>query len=118
MTNSVIEEIEKYQNKIDDILDKIKLPVFTTTMVIIHLCYIIVFFGIIAIDTNYMNYLNVFIEVFVCLFLIARFHPFRHHKLHKYDSTIIFGSAILLLTNLGANEFIFNNIFNIIKDYM
>lgn len=118
MSNSIIEGVEKSQNKLDDVLDKVKLPVFTTSMFIIHVCYLIVYFGIASIHAKYMNYLNVFIEVFVCLFLIARFHPFRQHKLHKYDATIIFGSAILLLTNLGANQFIFDKLLSLIKKFM
>jgi hypothetical protein len=118
MSNSIIEGVENLQNKLDDILDKVKLPVFNTTMFMIHISYFIVYFGIASIHAKYMNYLNIFIEVFVCLFLIARFHPFREHTLHKYDSTIIFGSAILLLTNLGANQFIFNKILSLIKNFM
>ena len=118
MNNSVIENIETLQNKLDDVLDKVKLPVFTTSMVLIHISYFIVYFGIIAMHKKYMNYLNVFIEVFVCIFLIARFHPFRQHKLHKYDSTIIFGSAILLLTTPPPNQSIFNKIISLIKNVM
>lgn len=118
MSNSIIEVVENLQNTLDDVFDKVKLPVFRASMFMIHISYIIVYFGIAAIDAIYMNYLNIFIEVFVCLFLIARFHPFREHNLRKYDATIIFGSAILLLTNLGANQFIFNKLVSLIKNFM
>lgn len=118
MSISIIEVVENLQNTLDDVFDKVKLPIFRASMFTIHISYIIVYFGIAAIDARYMNYLNIFIEVFVCLFLVARFHPFREHKLHKYDATIIFGSAVLLLANLGANKFIFDKILSLIKNFM
>ena len=40
--------------------------------------------------------------------VILRFHPFRKHELGDFDATIIFGSAVLLLTNAGLTNVITN----------
>lgn len=113
--SSIINSITNTENKMDDILDKIKIPVFRTTMILINIIYVILFFGIATINQTYTHYLNIFIQIFVCGFLLIRFHPFRTHQLHKNDASLIFGSAILLLTNLGFKEFIFTNIKNNVK---
>lgn len=74
---------------------------YVNTIVLLHILYIFVFFGILYINPIYIKVLNTFIQLFIGVFLIWRFHPFRSHELKQYDSKIIFGSGVFLLTNLG-----------------
>jgi hypothetical protein len=39
------------------------------------------------------------------VFLLIRFFPYRQHQLNKYDTPMIFGSALLLASNLIATEY-------------
>lgn len=94
---------------IDNILDSIKVPIYSTTMSIIHITYVLAVFGIVVVNPIHINKLNIFAQLFVCIFLILRFHPFRSHELRKYDSQIIFGSAMLLLANLGITQYFLYN---------
>ena len=91
---------------IDNILDKIKTPLYVISIGLIYLSYILVYVGILYVNKNYVHSLNIFIQLFICLFLLFRFNPFREHVLRKNDSMIIFGSALFLLTNLGLTQFI------------
>ena len=76
------------------------------TMSLIHILYFAAFIGIYTVDQIYVNYLNVFIQTFIVLFLTIRFHPFRtRHSITSADATIVFGSAVLLGTNLLTVEF-------------
>lgn len=95
---------------IDDVLDKIKLPIYISGIYIINITYILALIGIIFIDPVQINKLNIAVQLFVCLFLILRFHPFRTHELRKYDSQIIFGSALFLLANLGITQYLIRNL--------
>lgn len=80
--------------------------IFIITITIIHVLYFITFLGIFAIDDEYVHYLNVFIQAFVILFLIMRFHPYKStFSITSSDKTIVFGSAMLLATNLITVEF-------------
>lgn len=90
---------------IDNILDTIKLPIYAIVVFLIQGSYLLALFGIIWIDPVHINKLNIFAQIFVCGFLIYRFHPFRSHELRKYDSRIIFWSALLLLSNLGITQY-------------
>lgn len=99
-----------YIDYIDNILDEVKIPIYRTIMVITHIAYAFALFGIIMIDPIHVNKLNIFAQLFVCGFLIIRFHPFRSHELRKYDSQIIFGSALFLLANLGITQYFLYNV--------
>lgn len=92
--------------KIDNVFEKMKIPVIATSITI-HVIYVLLLFGVISVNPQYIKYLSIFIQFFVCIFLMFRFHPFRKsYDIHKNDQVIIFYSAIFLLTNLGITEFI------------
>lgn len=99
MFGIVIDKTEHY-------LEIIKKPVYMGSLFILHLVYILLFLGIIRYTPAIINNLNILIQLFVCLFLMIKFHPFRKHELKEFDSTIIFGSAMFLLTNLGFTQLI------------
>jgi hypothetical protein len=67
-------------------------------------------------NKKYIDIFSNLLLTFVCLFLILRFHPFRKHELRDFDATIIFGSAVLLLTNAGLTNIIANDISNVITN--
>jgi hypothetical protein len=100
----------------DKILDKIKKPVYLTIIGFIYLSYFLIFFGIFYMNKKYIDIFSNLLLIFVCLFLILRFHPFRKHELREFDATIIFGSAVLLLTNAGLTNIIANDISNVITN--
>ena len=100
----------------DKILDKIKKPVYLTIIGFIYLSYFLIFFGLFYINKKYIDIFSNLLLIFVCLFLILRFHPFRKHELREFDATIIFGSAVLLLTNAGLTNIIANDISNVITN--
>lgn len=101
MLGTVIEKTEHY-------LEIIKKPLYMGSLFILHLAYILVFLGVIQYTPMFVNNLNILIQVFVCIFLMVKFHPFRKHELKEFDSTIIFGSAMFLLTNIGFTQLLTN----------
>lgn len=82
---------------------------YVYTLTILQIIYVLIFFGLVYINPMYLTTFNILIQSFVCIFLLIRFHPYREHELRKYDSKIIFSSALFLLVNLGFVE-IFRNV--------
>jgi hypothetical protein len=74
-------------------------------LTILQISYVLAFVGLNYINPVYLNSFNIFIQFFVCIFLLVRFHPYREHQLKPYDSKIIFSSALFLLVNLGFVEY-------------
>jgi len=95
--------INNFTLHIDKLLDSL-VPYYIYAIVGIHVLYVIAFIGIINLNGAYLNEYNICIQIFVCLFLIFRFNPFRKHNFKESDSNIIFGSATFLLLNLGFVE--------------
>jgi hypothetical protein len=92
--------------KIDNILDSITSTVYFYVVILLNISYLFLFIGLNYIDNVYLHYFSTFVQVFVCIFLLIRFNPLRTHNLRKNDASIIFGSAILLLANLGIYQYI------------
>jgi len=92
---------QKTDNYSDRILDIVKKPVYIFLIGTIYTIYFLVFIGVINYNESLINGLDYLLHIFICLFLMIRFHPFRKHELKQFDSDIIFGSALALLFNFG-----------------
>jgi len=85
---------------IDNFLDGL-VPYYIYVIAFFHLAYVVAFIGLVELNETYLNILDIFIQTFICFFLIIRFNPFRKHVFRPSDADVIFGSAIFLLLNLG-----------------
>lgn len=96
--------LKQIQDQIDDVLHYFGHYYFHT-LVLMHVIYVFVFAGIITFNSLFLKTFNILFQTFICVFLLFRFHPYRHHKLREYDADIIFGSAGFLLFNMILVEF-------------
>ena len=86
-------------------IEKMQMRFYQTAIIVLYVCYFLIFFGIYQINPLYVRALSLFIHLFICGFLLWRFNPFKpHHELKHIDIQIIFASAIILLTNVIATE--------------
>lgn len=75
--------------------------IYLISLAFIHVVYALVFLGILSSVPNYVYYLNISVQILLCLFLMLRYHPFRtHNKLGPFDAKLIFGASSLLLFNI------------------
>lgn len=97
-------------NKIDQLIDKISLPIYYWMVFFLYFLYIVAILGISYFNDmqKYTHYLNTFIQGFIAIILIIRFNPFRHTKLVESDIPIIFASALFLLLNAGITGWVFS----------
>jgi hypothetical protein len=85
--------------------------------------YGITLIGVYNIAPEYLNTLNVFIKIYVSLFLIFFFNPLSKHVFTEFDKKIVFSAGILLLLTTTITDLIhpyinkqFYEIKNNIKD--
>lgn len=79
----------------------------------IYISYIITFLGIATIQPKYIELLSTITQSFIMLFLLLKFHPFSKKEqmvLTKTERRLIFGSGILLATNLILSK-LYANLF-------
>lgn len=63
-----------------------------------YVLYFIAFFQITQYNPKYLQFLDSFIKYYVMIFLLIRFNPFVKSTFTEFDRTIVFSSAIFMLT--------------------
>lgn len=88
---------------LDGVLDKSKKPVFYLIL-LLHVLYFGTYFGMVAVHAETLAWLDTITQTFICIFLLVRFNPFRkdNDEISMYDKRMIFGSGMLLFSNLVA----------------
>ncbi len=71
------------------------------SLVAIHIMYALVFLGVFSSVPQYVFVWHLVVQLCLCLFLMFRYHPFRHaYSFKPTDASLIFGAAMLLFVNI------------------
>ena len=76
-----------------------------------------ILFGISSKAPQYLDDLQYYVKIYVSLFLIYRFNPFRRVKFTGLDAKVAFSAGVFLLTTTAINS-ILQNYLSIIKQYL
>ena len=88
-------DIHRLQNQAYDIV-----------VYITWILYIVIALGLSANAPQYLDELHSFIKMYISLFLIYRFNPFRRIEFNELDRQIAFSSGLFLLTTSALNNYI------------
>jgi len=76
----------------------------------VYLSYILIFIsalGVSQLDPKYLESLDYYIRIYVCLFLIWRFNPLRsEYEFTDLDRKIAFSAGAFMLTTTALNEYL------------
>ena len=107
--NFVRSSLRPMDDTFDLLFDRLHIRIFIYTIIILHFLYIFILFPLIlgqeitTVIAKYVEYLNIFIEFYICFFLLIKYHPFRKYEFDKYDGQVIFFCALFLLINLAIS---------------
>ena len=87
-------------------LTKLQSQLFDLIIIITWSLYIIIVLGLSANAPNYLDDLQYYVKIYVSLFLILRFNPFRHVKFTYLDAKIAFNAGIFLIMTTFIGSFI------------
>jgi len=76
---------------------KLQENVFDFTFLIIYFLYFIIGLGLSATAPKYLSFLDYYVKIYVSLFLILRFNPFRNVKFTSLDKKIAFNAGLFVL---------------------
>lgn len=80
--------------------------------IFIYFSYILIFvsfFGLSNTAPKFLDTLEYYIRLYVCLFLIWRFNPFRHtDKFTDLDRKIAFNAGMFIITTTALNKYLDN----------
>jgi len=91
---------------------------FNIFIIVSYSLIILSFFDISQSAQTYLQSLDYYIRIYVCLFLMWRFNPFRSsYEFTNLDRKIAFSAGLLILTTTALNQYL-NEIKNIIKQLL
>jgi hypothetical protein len=85
-------------------LHNIQDQLFDLTLYITWMLYIAIAFGLSVNAPQYLETLNSYVKIYVSLFLILRFNPFRNVKFTNLDAKIAFSAGVFLLTSTALHN--------------
>lgn len=89
---------------------------------LIYFLYILIALGLSANAPNYLSTLDYYVRIYVSLFLILRFNPFRNVQFTELDKKIAFSAGVFVLATTALNQILENfkltiyNYFNKVKN--
>jgi len=91
-------------NSESELLHSIQYNTYNIVVYITWALYIITVLGISASAPDYLETLNSIVKIYVSLFLIYRFNPFRTVRFTALDGKIAFSAGTFLLTTTAINQ--------------
>ena len=88
---------------------KVQEHLFDFTFLIIYFLYFLIALGLSATAPKYLSFLDYYVKIYVSLFLIWRFNPFRNSKFTSLDKKIVFKFVILLFIFSSIQTIMNNN---------
>lgn len=76
--------------------------------IFIFVSYLFVFaatFGLSKYAPQYLSFIDYYVKIYVCLFLIIRFNPLRRVKFTELDRKIAFSAGLFILTTTAIAQY-------------
>jgi hypothetical protein len=88
-------------------LHRLQEILFNIFIVVTYLLIIISSFGLSDSAQKYLKLLDYYIRIYVCLFLMWRFNPFRsYYEFTNLDRKVAFSGGLLILTTTALNQYL------------
>ena len=78
-------------------------------MMFLVLLYVFAFLSALGVYPNahkYVEVMDYYMRIYICLFLIWRFNPFSKHKFDELDKKIAFIAGVIILTTTALNQYL------------
>lgn len=90
--------------------------IFDFTFVIIYFLYFLIALGLSATAPKYLSFLDYYVKIYVSLFLIWRFNPFRSIKIKSLDKKIAFNAGLFVLfATTSINQILISYLKNVVS---
>lgn len=90
---------------------------FNFSIYVTWFLYIAIALGLSANAPEYLDTLQYYVKIYISLFLIWRFNPFRRVRFTSLDAKIAFSAGMFLIATTAINS-ILSNYLKELKDYL
>ena len=87
--------------------DRLHERFFDIIINIVFILLLLTLFGVSKCAPEYLSYLDYYVRIYICLFLLWRFNPLRD-KIHftRLDAKISFNAGLFILTTTALNHYL------------
>ena len=97
-------------------LNDIQLKLFNLFVIISYILVVVSFLGLYDSAPKFLDSLDYYVRIYVCLFLIWRFNPLRtHFEFNELDRKIAFTAGLFILTTTVLGNIV-NRVTTFIKN--
>ena len=79
---------------------------FTMFLVLLYAFAFLSALGVYPNAHKYVETMDYYMRIYICLFLIWRFNPFSTHKFDELDKKIAFIAGVIILTTTALNQYL------------
>jgi hypothetical protein len=81
---------------------------FTLFLVLFYAFAILSALGLYSNAHAYVEQMDYYMRIYICLFLIWRFNPLSKHQFDALDKKIVFISGMIILSTTALNQYLLN----------
>jgi len=89
-------------------ITKFQERMFDIALYLTYFLYILIALGLSANAPHYLSTLDYYVRIYVSLFLILRFNPFRNVEFTELDKKIAFSAGVFVLATTALNQILEN----------
>jgi len=84
----------------------VQYKLFTVFLVLLYVFAFLSALGVYPNAHKYVEVMDYYMRIYICLFLIWRFNPFSTHKFDELDKKIAFIAGVIILTTTALNQYL------------
>ena len=92
--------------KIKDKIHKFQENAFNLFIIISYTLIFVTFFGFSQKAPKILGFIDYYVRIYICLFLIWRFHPFKKIEFTNLDRKIAFSAGLFIFTTTALDKYL------------
>ncbi len=92
--------------KINEKIFKLQHNLFIFFILVSYVLIVAVYLGLSSSAESYLQIIDYYMRIYICLFLIWRFNPFRTVVFTELDRKIVFSAGLFILTTTALNQYV------------
>jgi hypothetical protein len=87
-------------------MQSIQYKLFTLFIILFYVFAIVSALGVYPNAQSYVETMDYYMRIYICLFLIWRFNPFSNHRFDELDKKIVFMAGVIILSTTALNQYL------------
>lgn len=87
-------------------MQSLQYKLFTLFLILFYAFAILSALGLYSNAHAYVETMDYYMRIYICLFLIWRFNPFSKHRFDELDKKIVFMAGMIILSTTALNQYL------------